>query len=253
MFMDWGIILKWQLVMLIDKDICFGDVIWKTNVWWCKWMKVSLDTCLKNKTVTNGCRTNHQNYVLGWYFFLMMLLDYVQLVMSLDATLFFCLGNVVGVEQVWWLSINLKSNKVIVFGQISLFIFPLFLPLWRNPFFMPAGKKSACLCSCWEFLPIPFLEGSFFALLTKDRLSHSGNKNAFLFLRQIMNMETEICFHFVTLWNWQWKQKCVSISFVILCNWQWKWKCVSISCQQQTNCHLFVSSVYWSLIYGACI
>ncbi len=85
-------------------------------------MKVSLDTCLKNKTVTNGCRTNHQNDVFGWYVFLVMLLDYVWLVMSLDATLFFRFGDVIGVEQVWWLSINLQSNKVIVFGQISLFV-----------------------------------------------------------------------------------------------------------------------------------
>ncbi len=34
---------------------------------------------------------------------------------------FFHFGDVIGVEQVWWLSINLQSNKVIVFGQISLF------------------------------------------------------------------------------------------------------------------------------------
>ncbi len=33
---------------------------------------------------------------------------------------FFCFGNVIGVEQVWCLSINLQSNKVIFFGQISL-------------------------------------------------------------------------------------------------------------------------------------
>ena len=33
--------------------------------------------------------------------FLVMLLDYVKLVMSLDATLFFCFGDVIGVEQVW--------------------------------------------------------------------------------------------------------------------------------------------------------
>ncbi len=39
--------------------------------------------------------------------------------MSLDATLFFHFGDVIGVDQVWWLSINLQSNKVIVFGQIS--------------------------------------------------------------------------------------------------------------------------------------
>jgi hypothetical protein len=45
--------------------------------------------------------------------------------MSLDATLFFCFGDVIGVEQVWSLSINLQSNKVIVLGQISLNITPL--------------------------------------------------------------------------------------------------------------------------------
>ncbi len=28
-------------------------------------------------------------------------------------------GDVIGVEQVWWLSINLQSNEVIIFGQIS--------------------------------------------------------------------------------------------------------------------------------------
>jgi hypothetical protein len=32
---------------------------------------------------------------------------------------FFCFGDVIGVELVWWLYINLQSNKVIVFGQIS--------------------------------------------------------------------------------------------------------------------------------------
>ncbi len=48
-----------------------------------------------------------------------MLLDYVKLVMSLDATLFSVFSDVIGREQVWWVSINLQSNKVIVFGQIS--------------------------------------------------------------------------------------------------------------------------------------
>jgi hypothetical protein len=51
--------------------------------------------------------------------FLVMLLDYVKFVMSLDATISF----VIGVQQVWWLSINLQSNKVIVLGQISLIFF----------------------------------------------------------------------------------------------------------------------------------
>jgi hypothetical protein len=32
---------------------------------------------------------------------------------------FFRFGDVIGVEQVWWLFINLQSNKVIVLGQIS--------------------------------------------------------------------------------------------------------------------------------------
>ncbi len=32
---------------------------------------------------------------------------------------FFHFGDVIGVEQVWRLSINLQSNKVIVLGQIS--------------------------------------------------------------------------------------------------------------------------------------
>ncbi len=32
---------------------------------------------------------------------------------------FFRFSDVIGVEQVWWLSINLQSNKVIVLGQIS--------------------------------------------------------------------------------------------------------------------------------------
>ncbi len=32
---------------------------------------------------------------------------------------FFYFRDVIGLEQVWWLSINLQSNKVIVFGQIS--------------------------------------------------------------------------------------------------------------------------------------
>ncbi len=30
---------------------------------------------------------------------------------------FFCFGDVIGVEQIWWLSINLQSNKVTVIGQ----------------------------------------------------------------------------------------------------------------------------------------
>ena len=40
--------------------------------------------------------------------------------MSLDAALYFRFSDVIGVEQVWWLSINLQSNKVVVFVQISL-------------------------------------------------------------------------------------------------------------------------------------
>ena len=34
-------------------------------------------------------------------------------------TFIFRFGDVIGLEQVWWLSINLQSNKVTVFGQIS--------------------------------------------------------------------------------------------------------------------------------------
>jgi hypothetical protein len=64
-------------------------------------------------------------------------------------------------------------------------------------FFMPMGK-SAHLCSCQAFLPVLYLAGSFFALLTTDRLYHSGNGNAFLFLQQ-MNMEMEMCFRFIIL------------------------------------------------------
>ena len=96
-------------------------------------MKVSLDTCLKNKTVTNGCRTNHQNDVFGWYVFFC---DVTGLRLIGDVigchTFIFCFGDVIGLEQVWWLSINLQSNKVIVFGQISLVIisnFPAFLSI----------------------------------------------------------------------------------------------------------------------------
>jgi hypothetical protein len=34
----------------------------------------------------------------------------------------FCFGDVIGEEQVWGLSINLQSNKVIVTEQFFLFI-----------------------------------------------------------------------------------------------------------------------------------
>ncbi len=37
-------------------------------------------------------------------------------------TFFSCFGDVIGVQQVWWLSINLQSNKKIVFGKISQLI-----------------------------------------------------------------------------------------------------------------------------------
>jgi hypothetical protein len=50
-----------------------------------------------------------------------MLLDNISLVMSLDASLFYSFGDVIGGEQIWGVSINLQSNKVIVFGQISQF------------------------------------------------------------------------------------------------------------------------------------
>ncbi len=33
---------------------------------------------------------------------------------------FFDFSDVIGVGQVWWLSINLGRNKVIIFGKISL-------------------------------------------------------------------------------------------------------------------------------------
>ncbi len=83
-------------------------------------MKISLDTCLKNKTATNGCRTNHQSDVFGWYVFWWCYwitfnwwCHWIQH--------FFRFGDVIGVEQVWWLSINLQSKKVIIFGQIPLY------------------------------------------------------------------------------------------------------------------------------------
>ncbi len=75
---------------------------------------------------------------------------------------------------------------------------------------MPASK-SACLCSCRAFLPVPFLAGSFFALLTTDRLSshrkqkcvsisatnEHGIGNVFPFCHPLkLAMETEMCFHF---------------------------------------------------------
>ncbi len=76
-------------------------------------------------------------------------------------------------------------------------------------FFMPAGK-SACLCSCQAFLPLLFLVGPFFALLTTDRLSHRkwkrvsvsatnehGNRNVFPFCHPLkLAMKTEMCFCF---------------------------------------------------------
>ncbi len=122
MLMDWGIVLQWRSVMLMVKDVFFGYVIWKTTVWWCLWMKISLDMCLKNKTATNRFRTNHQNYVFGWYVFWWCYWITFIWCDVIGCKTFFCFGDVIGVEQVWWLSINLQSNKVIVLGQISLMI-----------------------------------------------------------------------------------------------------------------------------------
>ncbi len=83
-------------------------------------MKVSLDTCLKNKTVTNGCSTNHQNDVFGWFVFFGDVTRLRLIGDVIECNIFFCFGDVIGVEQVWWLIINLQKNKVIVLGQISL-------------------------------------------------------------------------------------------------------------------------------------
>ncbi len=60
---------------------------------------------------------------------------------------FFRFGDVIAVEQVWWLSINLQSNKVIVFGQISQYIIMLMLaeelqPLLTTVIVMPESRWS---------------------------------------------------------------------------------------------------------------
>ncbi len=41
---------------------------------------------------------------------------------------FFSFGGVIGGEQVRWVSINMQSNKVIIFGKISLNLSP-----WQRP------------------------------------------------------------------------------------------------------------------------
>ncbi len=64
-------------------------------------MKVSLDTCLKNKTVTNGCRTNHQNDVFGLYVFFGDVTGLHLIGDVIGCNTFFRFGDVIGVEQVW--------------------------------------------------------------------------------------------------------------------------------------------------------
>ena len=64
-------------------------------------MKVSFDICLKNKTVTNGCRTNHQNDVFGWYDFIGDVTGLRLICDVIGCNTFSRFGDVIGVEQVW--------------------------------------------------------------------------------------------------------------------------------------------------------
>ncbi len=82
------------------------------------------------------------------------------LVMSLNLIFFwwcirmtmFCFGDVIWGEQIWWLSINLQSNKVTVIGQCFLVIMQ---PLQSVQ--MPIIKIKHLLCSPMTMLPNHYL------------------------------------------------------------------------------------------------
>ncbi len=59
---------------------------------------------------------NYKNGVFGWSVFFCDVTGLRLIGDVIGCLTFFSFGDVIGGEQVWWVSIHMKSNKVFVFG-----------------------------------------------------------------------------------------------------------------------------------------